>query len=131
LTIGLLTALLPCGWLYAFAIVAAGAGSASWGAAMMGAFWMGTVPILVSLGVGVQALAGALGRRLPLATALILVAVGLYTVADRLLVPAGAFEPLAESLQGGETQQQLEAVGRAKPPCCQQPGDDDSPAEVP
>jgi len=119
LTIGLLTALLPCGWLYAFAIIAAGAGSAAWGAAVMVAFWAGTVPVLVSLGVGVQALTGALGRRLPLATALILVGLGLYTVGDRLLVPAGAFESLGDRLQGRDVQQQLEEVEQAKPPCCQ------------
>lgn len=117
--IGLLTALLPCGWLYAFAIIAAGAGSAAWGAAVMAAFWAGTVPVLVSLGVGVQALTGALGRRLPLATALILVVLGLYTVGDRLLLPAGAFEPLAERLQGRDVQQQLQAVEQTTPPCCQ------------
>lgn len=119
LVIGLLTALLPCGWLYAFAIIAAGAGSAAWGAAVLVAFWAGTVPVLVSLGVGVQALTGALGRRLPLATALILVVLGLYTIGDRLLLPAGAFEPLAESLQGRSAEQQLDAVERTKPPCCQ------------
>jgi hypothetical protein len=119
LVMGLLTALLPCGWLYWFAIIAAGAGSAAWGAAVMVAFWAGTVPVLVSLGVGVQALTGVLGRRLPLATALILVVLGLYTVGGRLLLPAGAFERLAGSLQGRDAQQQLEAVERSKPPCCQ------------
>lgn len=118
LVMGLLTAWLPCGWLYAFAIVAAGAGGAAWGAAVMVAFWAGTVPALVSLGVGVQALTGALGRRLPLATALILVVLGLYTIGDRLLLPAGAFARMAESLQGRNAQQQLKAVERSKPPCC-------------
>ena len=119
LVMGLLTAVLPCGWLYAFAIIAAGAGSAAWGAAVMVAFWTGTVPVLVSLGVGVQALTGVLGRRLPPATALILVVLGLYTVGGRLLLPAGAFERMAGSLQGRDAQQQLEAVERSKPPCCQ------------
>jgi uncharacterized protein len=124
LVIGLLTALLPCGWLYAFAIIAAGAGSAAWGAAVMAAFWVGTVPVLVSLGVGIQALTGALGRRLPLATALILVVLGLYTVGDRLLVPAGAFEPLAESLQGRGMQEKLNVVEQTTPPCCQGKGEE-------
>ena len=73
LVIGLLTGFLPCGWLYAFAIVAAGTGSVVMGAAVMVAFWAGTVPILASLGIGVQALTGTLGRRLPLATALVIV----------------------------------------------------------
>ncbi len=49
----------------------------------MVAFWMGTVPILASLGIGVQALMGTLGRRIPLATALVIVGLGLYTIAVR------------------------------------------------
>ncbi len=37
--IGLLTAVLPCGWLYAFVAVAAGTGNAFWGLATMIVFW--------------------------------------------------------------------------------------------
>jgi hypothetical protein len=123
LTIGLLTALLPCGWLYAFAIIAAGAGTALGGAAVMAAFWLGTVPILVSLGVGVQALTGTLGRRIPLVTAILIVLLGLYTVGGRMTMPAQAFQPLVESMEGVDTMQQVEAVQQTKPPCCQHHGD--------
>ena len=35
----------------------------------MAAFWLGTVPVLASLGGGVQALTGKLGGRVPLITA--------------------------------------------------------------
>jgi len=47
--VGLLTPMLPCGWLYAFVIVAAGTGHPATGSAVMLAFWLGTVPILAAL----------------------------------------------------------------------------------
>ena len=89
LTIGMLTTLLPCGWLYAFAITAAGTASPVYGALTMMAFWLGTLPVLVALGAGVQTLTGALGRKMPAVTAIALVVVGLYTVLHRVeLSPA-------------------------------------------
>lgn len=117
--IGLLTGFLPCGWLYAFAIVAAGSGSLAWGASVMAAFWMGTVPVLAALGIGVQTLTGTLGRRVPLVTAVALVALGLYTIASRSTVPVAAFEAQAESLQGSGTAEQLDSIQQTVPPCCQ------------
>ena len=121
-TIGLLSALLPCGWLYAFAVIAAGTASAAWGAAVMTAFWLGTVPVLASLGVGVQALTGTLGRRIPLATALLLVALGLYTIAGRWAIPASAFETPAAAI-GADPLEQVETLQQGKPPCCRHHGD--------
>ncbi|RMH00917.1 MAG: sulfite exporter TauE/SafE family protein [Planctomycetota bacterium] len=85
--IGLLTALLPCGWLYAFVVTAAGTGDPLAGALAMTAFWAGTLPVLAALGAGVQRLAGSLGRHLPVAAALLLIGVGLYTVFGRLGLP--------------------------------------------
>jgi hypothetical protein len=83
----------------------------------MAAFWLGTVPILAALGVGVQTLAGALGRRVPLVTALAIVALGLYTVAGRLSIPVESLQPAAAATDG-DTLDQIEAIGREKPPCC-------------
>jgi sulfite exporter TauE/SafE len=94
--IGLLTTLLPCGWLYAFAIVAAGTGSAARGALAMSAFWAGTLPALVSLGAGLHNLLGPLKRSVPALTSIALVAVGLYTLAGRwMLDPAVMASPPA------------------------------------
>ena len=81
---GLLTTLLPCGWLYAFVVTAAGTGSAGQGALVMLVFWLGTLPMLVALGVGAQRLAGPLARRLPVASAALLVVLGLLTMGGRL-----------------------------------------------
>lgn len=86
--IGLLTTLLPCGWLYAFAVTAAGTASPFLGAATMAVFWLGTLPMMAALGVGIQSLAGPLRQKVPIATALLLVVVGMYTIVGRLRVPS-------------------------------------------
>jgi sulfite exporter TauE/SafE len=113
-----LTAFLPCGWLYAFAIVAAGSGSALWGAAIMIAFWLGTVPVLASLGIGVQTLTGAFGKRIPLVTAIAVVCLGMYTIVDRLAIPAQAFQPAMTSSPDPDPIQQIESIQHEVPPCC-------------
>lgn len=81
--LGTLTGLLPCGWLWAFVVMAAGAGSPLGGAFVMGAFWLGTVPAMV----GVLGFAGPLlsriGARMPALTAIVLIVVGLGTLAVR------------------------------------------------
>ncbi len=89
LLIGLLTAALPCGWLYAFVATSAAAGGALGGAAVMVAFWLGTVPLLAMVGLGAQRLLGPLRRRMPALTAGVLIVIGALTAAGRL-VPHGA-----------------------------------------
>jgi sulfite exporter TauE/SafE len=94
--IGLATSLLPCGWLYAFVAAAGGTGSPAKSALVMALFWTGTLPMLVTMGFGLQRLAGPARRHLPLVTASLVVAIGLFTMAGRLRVPvphAGAPAP--------------------------------------
>jgi sulfite exporter TauE/SafE len=81
--VGLGSGLLPCGWLYAFAVTAFGTAGPFMGASVMAAFWAGTVPALLVVGAGVQALTGTLGRRVPILTSLVILAIGLYTIAGR------------------------------------------------
>jgi sulfite exporter TauE/SafE len=81
---GLLTTLLPCGWLYAFVITAAGTASPARGALAMLVFWAGTLPALIALGTGIQSLTGPLRRRLPLITSLAVMCVGVFTVVTRM-----------------------------------------------
>lgn len=90
LLLGLLSALLPCGWLYAFAALAAGTGGPVRGMAVMLAFWVGTVPMLLGLGVSVRTLSAPLLRRLPTLTAVTLIIVGTLWVAGRSIAPAPA-----------------------------------------
>lgn len=87
LCIGALSALLPCGWLYAFAILAAGAGSPWRGAVVMVAFWLGTMPLLLVVGAGAGWLTPRLQRRLPAVAAWILIGAGVYGLAIRWDLP--------------------------------------------
>lgn len=81
--IGVLTGLLPCGWLWAFVMSAAGTSSPLMGAAVMAVFWLGTVPAMTGvLTVGGPVIAW-LRKRLPIVTAVVLIAVGFITLASR------------------------------------------------
>lgn len=87
LAIGLATGLLPCGWLWVYVATASGTASPLHGAVAMAAFWLGTLPIMTALGLGVQKFFGAVGNRLPLAAALAIVAVSFSTIIVRVAAP--------------------------------------------
>jgi sulfite exporter TauE/SafE len=111
LVIGMLSTFLPCGWLYAFAVTAAGTGSPMLGAATMAVFWAGTLPVMVGLGAGVQAAAGRLRRHMPAITAALLVFLGLLAVAGRFSVPAlRADQRLAAEIAAGNADAAAEAA---------------------
>ena len=117
LAIGLLTTLLPCGWLYAFALTAAGTGSTLYGAVVMAVFWVGTLPVLVSLGASVQLALGALGKRLPLVCAMALIVVGLTTIAGRFgLEPAA----LAQAVEASHSVGDAAPDPTQLPACCRE-----------
>lgn len=113
--IGLLTGLLPCGWLYAFVVTAAGTGDGLHGALMMAVFWLGTLPALGAVGFGVQVLAGPLRRHVPAMCAIALMVVGLLTVLNRGRISAVLPPPPASVRDAAAGAQ---ALGRAEPPCC-------------
>jgi sulfite exporter TauE/SafE len=87
LLLGLFSTLLPCGWLYAFAVLAAGTGGPWSGMLVMAAFWAGTVPVMLGLGLSLQWLTAPLRRRLPVVTAVVLIAVGLVWLVGRTTMP--------------------------------------------
>ncbi len=92
LVLGMSTGLLPCGWLYAFVVAAAGTGSASSGALLMLAFWAGTVPVLLGVGSLAQLLGAKFRRHVPLLSAVVLLAVGFGNLWVR-------FDPTTNKLQ--------------------------------
>lgn len=111
--IGALTTWIPCGWLYAFVIVAAGTGHVLSGMAIMVAFWVGTVPLLSLIGAS----AGQVSHRWRVATPWIAIAscllLGWMSLAHR-----STFDLIGwatNSMQVAETVPQLTTT---KLPCC-------------
>jgi len=105
LTMGLLTTLMPCGWLYAFVITAAGTGSMTGAMLMMTVFWTGTLPMMLAIGAGVRMIAGPLRHRLPVISALIIVVIGIVSLSGRMtmdpsLVNRRARHMIPASVQG-------------------------------
>jgi sulfite exporter TauE/SafE len=119
--LGFFTPLLPCGWLYLFAVTAAGAGSAWAGAAVMLAFWAGTVPALLGLGLGLRtALGGRLRRHVPALGAVALLVVGGLTLAQRGRNLEAAHTAVLPAEAAAE---RVEATDPHQLPCCS----DDAP----
>jgi sulfite exporter TauE/SafE len=124
LLIGLLAILLPCGWLYAFVIVAAGTASPWIGAATMAVFWLGTVPILAALGVGLQTLLGPVRRHVPTAMALLLVAMGAFVAVRGFEMRAMAESPVKVVNADHSTEgavRQVKSINPDELPCCADP----------
>ncbi len=87
LAIGLLTTLLPCGWLYAFVATAAGTANPLFGAVTMAVFWAGTLPILVALGAGVRAFTGRFGKSMPILMPVMITLVAMLSIVSRAWMP--------------------------------------------
>jgi uncharacterized protein len=78
--LGLLNGLLPCGFVYFFAITAASTGSPLWGGLVMMVFGLSTLPALFSLGFFVNLFQrGGLRRRMVQLAAVSVVLYGAYT----------------------------------------------------
>lgn len=88
--LGLVTTLLPCGWLYVFVAAAGGTGSVRDAMLLMAVFWLGTVPALVAVGVGAQSLFGPFKRRLPTLSAVSIVLMGVLALSGRLAMSVAA-----------------------------------------
>lgn len=81
--LGALTGLMPCGWLWAYVVVAAGTGSVADGALVMAVFWLGTVPALAIVGVTLGKLGRQAGPHLRWAVPLLMLVAGGLTLATR------------------------------------------------
>ncbi|MBI3541883.1 MAG: sulfite exporter TauE/SafE family protein [Deltaproteobacteria bacterium] len=92
LTVGLLSAFLPCGWLYGFVLAAAVTQSAALGAVSLALFWAGTLPALASASLLLTKLLRPLGRLAPRFSGALLIVAALFTVAVRAT-------PLVSSLE--------------------------------
>lgn len=88
-TTGLVTTLLPCGWMWAFVAVAAGTGSAPGALLVMTVFWAGTLPMMLAVAAGMQRLTGRMRARLPVVSAAMVVALGVAAIGLHLGVLPG------------------------------------------
>jgi uncharacterized protein len=86
--IGLVTSLLPCGWLWAFVATAMGTGSPLAGATVMFVFWIGTVPLLLAATAGVKRWGPLAQVRWPLASASLVIVLGVAQLLTHLLMPS-------------------------------------------
>lgn len=87
--LGTLSALMPCGWLYSFALVAAGLADPVRGSLAMVAFWLGTLPALLAVAVVGGRLTRRTGRWAPLFVALALLATGVFGLVHRSQIELG------------------------------------------
>lgn len=125
---GTLTAFLPCGWLYLFAFTAAGTGHAHTGALVMVAFWLGTVPLLLTLVVSVHSVAGRRQRLISAVTAVLLIWAGCFTFAGRGFAELDSLADLDMEAPEVDLQiesdpdafeSQIERLTSTPLPCCQ------------
>lgn len=86
------SALLPCGFLYAFAIAGAATGSPVGGALVMASLWLGNLPALLGFGWLVSGLLGRVKRHVPLLSAASVFALGVLTLSNRVNLPAFAVQ---------------------------------------
>lgn len=114
--IGALTCLMPCGWLYTFAIVAAGTGHPLTGAIVMAAFWAGTVPVMVALVLGFDRVGESVKQRIPMTMAVLVIVVGIFTIAYRAPVAIGETHSVVTG--NGNLIQQIQSVDHETLPCC-------------
>jgi sulfite exporter TauE/SafE len=94
--VGLGSALLPCGWLWGYVLVAAATGAVLPAAAVMLAFWAGGLPALLSVGAAAAWLRPRLGRHAPRLVAAIMLTLGVLALAGKLgPVPVAAVDEAA------------------------------------
>ena len=116
IAIGMLTSLMPCGWLYTFAIAAAGTGGPILGMAVMVAFWAGTVPIMTGLMLGINQISQAVQRKIPMLMAVLVIVIGLFTMAHRAPIAMGAGVEIASDVD--DITKQVNEVDHEALPCC-------------
>ncbi len=80
LCLGFFSSFLPCAWLYTYLTVAAGTGTLVGGLLTMFFFWLGTLPVLISL-VGVsRLLTSPLKQYAPSIMAILMITAGAYSL---------------------------------------------------
>lgn len=120
IVIGMLTSLMPCGWLYTFGITAAGTGSPLYGMLLMMVFWAGTVPIMTALMLGVSRIGRKFQQKIPLLMSLLVILLGIFTIAFRAPIDlSGMNQQISTKQKSGDLVEQIRNVDHEQLPCCQ------------
>lgn len=82
--VGLGSALLPCGWLWGYVLLAAATAAVLPAAAVMLVFWAGGLPALLSVGAAAAWLRPRLGRHAPRLVAGLMLLLGVLALAGKL-----------------------------------------------
>lgn len=80
---GVMTGLLPCGWLHTFVLSAVATGSPLKGSVVLFFFWLGTLPVLLFGQALVREFVRPLARRAPQVSAMILIGIGVASLGVR------------------------------------------------
>ncbi len=118
---GFVTTWLPCGWLYTFALVAAGAGSIAASVSVMLAFWIGTLPALSGVAWLWSRLTPKIQRWVPAMASILLIAFGSHVVLARSGTAMGDWlQEQSRRLVSTTSLPTLDKVVEELPPCCRQ-----------
>lgn len=117
LAIGSVTGFLPCGWLYAFLLLAIGTSNPLTGALVMLAFWIGTVPALSVVGLGFSKMSQSWKNAIPLCTAVLMILAGISTVSVR--AHAEFTNMKSANPNTHDISNQIDQVTQQPMPCCE------------
>jgi sulfite exporter TauE/SafE len=113
--LGVTTGILPCGFLWTFALAAAGTGHIGAGALVMFAFALGTAPATLGLGALIGVSFGRLGRHASLIGAVFVLSAGVWTIVHRSSFDPALWLP-APPAPAAEMAPVAPPSG--EPPCC-------------
>lgn len=117
MAVGFLTTWMPCGWLYIFALAAAGTASPLAGSLVMLLFWIGTLPILTLVVWGGSFLNRHRRFNVQPIVAVMVLLIGLGTILFRAPVNLEN-TALAAPSNLTETLQYVQRADEAELPCC-------------
>lgn len=120
--VGFLTAVLPCGWLYAFLIVAAGTADPISGAAVMTVFSLGALPALSVTAIGTSWIAERFRPAIPWASALLVTAIGMVTLVSRSQIDLSGMQPISVATEPASLVSHVEKINAEPLPCCEATG---------
>ena len=83
--VGLSSTLLPCGWLYTYVAVAASEAAISASMLVMFIFWIGTLPLLATIGGLSNIVISPLSRFVPILASLLMITAGAFSLHHHLV----------------------------------------------